>query len=384
MSEAEPTKIDAYVEKLQPLFIPHDGASLDFISAVLRISGMQDEGWDALDELQSILKDLHNLLSVELPADKFPNRIRTRWRLALLFYAHMVEMDGPYEILGTLLRVRAGQPYMSNPFEHLRRPRGKKVPGQLPAFTEFIEPSPRQKIEELEKLAKGAGCSDAVACFADFYYANIRNTIDHSDYALTESEFRMLSEPIFPSKRSFTFPSRVVPLQQLHKIIGQCGAFYSAFFRLSHWIRAEIGKLAHRVYPVDSELKGLLEILVDDEGLLTGICMHWPNGSVSTFRRQKAGACDVYNCLFNKFGGSASWSAKFSTIDRLSLHWCVRAPSPSIHRRSVFTGQSCGGLTINYRKAHRASLQGIDIQYSFGGLKFCCNSKEASLHCGST
>jgi hypothetical protein len=293
--------VESHVETLRPVFIPSPAVSLDFLSALLRVSGWQDEGWDALYESRAMLDDLHRLVSVDLPKDKFPDVAKTRWRLALLFYAHLTEMSAPYEVIANLLRVRAGHSYVADPFGHLRRQIGKKNPDQLPVFTEFKEPSPRQKIEELERLAEVAGCQEAIATFSRFYFADIRNAISHSDFAIAGNEFRMLSAP-YRNDRRFTRSSHVVPLDELHRIICDCSSFYSAFFRLEKWMRYEIGKHADTAFPFDRELKGLLEILTDDDGLLTGISVHWPNGRLSTFRRKRDGACEITNCMFDEDG----------------------------------------------------------------------------------
>src|SRR5215831_2877991 len=109
----------SYTESLRPLFFPDDPISNDivkFFASLLRIVGMEDKGWDPYLESRSTLRDLDSILQLDLPPDKFPDKEVTVWRMGLLMYSHMVEMDAPYEVLTNLLRFRLGKGYSPNPY----------------------------------------------------------------------------------------------------------------------------------------------------------------------------------------------------------------------------------------------------------------------------
>jgi hypothetical protein len=49
---------------------------------------------------------------------------------------------------------------------------------------------------------------------------------------------------------------------------------------------------------IDEHYKGLMEVLVDKDGLMNGFKVHWPNNTESTYRRTEAGI-DMCNCLLD-------------------------------------------------------------------------------------
>jgi hypothetical protein len=50
--------------------------------------------------------------------------------------------------------------------------------------------------------------------------------------------------------------------------------------------------------PYDPVYKGIMEVLVDDEGLMNGFKVHWPNESESVYRRTKSGI-EMTNCFLD-------------------------------------------------------------------------------------
>lgn len=108
-----------YIGLLHPLFLPDDPISNDIVqyfASVLRIVGMEDKGWDPYFESRAILEDLNAILQYDHLADIFPNNDFTMWRMGLLMYSHIVEMDAPYEVITNLLRFRLGKGYSPNPY----------------------------------------------------------------------------------------------------------------------------------------------------------------------------------------------------------------------------------------------------------------------------
>ena len=111
-------KRDGYIDLLEPLFFPADPTSNDIIryfAALLRVLGMEDKGWDPYAESRATLEDLNGFFKVEMPKKWFRKPDETHWRLGLLLYTHIVEMDAPYEVMLNLLRFRIGDGYSPNP-----------------------------------------------------------------------------------------------------------------------------------------------------------------------------------------------------------------------------------------------------------------------------
>jgi hypothetical protein len=54
-------------------------------------------------------------------------------------------------------------------------------------------------------------------------------------------------------------------------------------------------KLRRKGIPYDPIYKGIIEIPVDDEGLMKGFKVHWPNASASIYRRTTEGI-EMTNC----------------------------------------------------------------------------------------
>jgi hypothetical protein len=250
---------------------------------LLRIVGMEDKGWDPYLESRAILQDLDGLLQLELPADRFPEQERTRWRLALLTYSHLVEMDAPYEVLTNLLRFRLGKGYSPNPYFTFLSEDQKKRFRKSGIY-------PKQKIEIIKTLSKDAGLK-AGDIFDDFYNNKLRNAISHSDYIISDVEFRVRNG-------TGAVGAFRIPLTELNETIMKSHIFMSSFFTLEREARKRFGAMRHRAIPYDAAYKGLMEVLVDQEDLMCGFKVHWPNASESTYRRTRDGI-EMTNCLLD-------------------------------------------------------------------------------------
>ena len=178
-----------YISLLTPLFFPDDPAGHDIVpyfASLLRIVGMEDKGWDPYVESRAVLEDLNALMQLDLPEDKFQDKERTVWRLGLIFYTHIVEMDAPYEVLTNLLRFRLGKGYSPNPFFDFLTKQQKKRFKSAGLF-------PKQKIDIIKQLSTEARLGIG-EIFDDFFRIDLRNAISHSDFIVTEEHFRSRSE----------------------------------------------------------------------------------------------------------------------------------------------------------------------------------------------
>ncbi len=285
MTEEEVEEIrERYVKILTPLFLPEDPLSNDIVryfASLLRIVGMEDSGWDPHLESRALLDDLNSLLQMDLPEDRFPERGITTWRLGLLFYSHIVEMDAPYEVLTNLLRFRLGKGYSPNPYYAFLTEKERKRPSRI---------YPTRKIEILSKLGQEAGISIA-SLFDEFYDNDLRNAVSHSDFILTDDHFRCRGG-------AGAWHAFSMPLERVNEVITKAKIFVGTFFGLDVEARRIWGTHKHRAIPYDPTYKGLMEVLVDQSDLLCGFKIHWPNNTESVYRRMDTGI-EMTNCMLD-------------------------------------------------------------------------------------
>ena len=277
-------KRDGYIDLLEPLFLPADPISNDiirYLAALLRVLGMEDKGWDPYAESRATLNDLNGFFKVEMPKKWFRKPDETHWRLGLLLYTHIVEMDAPYEVIINLLRFRIGDGYSPNPyFDYLSKNEQKSFRKR--------GISTGRKIEIIKLLSDKAGLSVG-AIFDEYYDNRLRNAISHSDYILTEKGFRCRGG--ISGNKGFE-----ISFEELDQILLSAKAFIAAFFSIEHDARSVWGRQAGRAIPYDAHYKGMMEVLADGNGLMCGFKVHWPNGTDSTYRRTEDGI-EMVNCM---------------------------------------------------------------------------------------
>jgi hypothetical protein len=276
---------DRYVAIMDPLFFPEDPISHDIIryfASLLRIVGAEDKGWDPYAESRAILEDINSLMKIELPSERFSEPTLTIFRLGLIFYNHIVEMDATYEVLTNLLRFKLKRGYSPNPYYDFLDDKQRKRFKKSGLY-------PRQKIDIIKKLSDEAGIPIA-DIIEEFYRGDLRNAISHSDFIFTDNGFRC--------RNGNWTGAFLISFEELDDLITKAKAFVSAFFVLEREARATWGKRAGEVVPYDANYKGLMEVLVDNEGLMSGFKVHWPNNSESFYRRTEDGI-DMCNCFLD-------------------------------------------------------------------------------------
>ena len=274
-----------YIALIASLFFPEDPVSHDIIryfAALLRIIGVEDKGWDPYVESRAMLDDLYTLMKLDLPKDKFPDKDVTGWRLALLFYSHVVEMDAPYEVLTNLLRFRLGRGYSPNPYHDFLTAAQRKRFRPTGLF-------PKQKIDIIKKLSSLAGLQTGNV-FDEFYRGELRNAISHSDFIFTDHGFRC--------RNGNGFDAFEISFDELDNLLTKAKVFIGTFLGLESEARRHWGTFAGKGMPYDAVYKGIMEILIDDEGLMNGFKVHWPNASESFYRRTNNGI-DMSNCFLD-------------------------------------------------------------------------------------
>ena len=251
---------------------------------------MEDAGWDPYTESRALLHDLNRLLYAKLPEQGFSDASATRWRLGLLHYGHIVEMDAPYDVLVNLLRFQLEEGY--NPYPFISLP---SSPRQTPSGNTRVSVS--RKIKTISEMSQRLGYRVG-EIFDDLYVPQLRNAVAHADYILAHDSFRCRGG--LGGAGSFR-----IPYPQLSDRIACAIAFVSAFFDLELFVRKDLGSRGG-VLPYDAKYKGLLEFLVDDDGAMCGFAVHWPNGFVSVYSRTETGV-EMVNCSVDSNSAAISF-----------------------------------------------------------------------------
>jgi len=242
---------------------------------------MEDKGWDPQLESRALLDDINSLMKLELSDDSFADGL-TVWRLGLLLYNHILEMSAPYEVITNLLRFRLNEGFSPNPFYKYMTDEERKRFKKNGIY-------PKQKIRIIKELSEKAELSIG-KIFDDFVDFDLRNAISHSDFIIIGDDFRIRG-----AARS---SSKSIPLISLDHTITAAKAFASAFFISEREMRRAWGGSAGRAIPYDPNYKALMEVLANEEGLMTGFKVHWPNGEESYYRRTPDGI-DMVNCFLS-------------------------------------------------------------------------------------
>ena len=250
----------------------------DVLCTLLRPRGMHDAGWDVLDESQATFEDFNWMLA---KAKKEKDAACAR-RLALHYYCFIIEMSPIHEIILNLLRCASGQRYLPFPFGHLYHRKRKSDPWSV------IPPSMPKKIGEIAKLGESLGEKELVKHIRFIFDQGIRNAIAHSDYTLTEAEFRTAGSGL----------ARAMPLKELDHRIGSCFVFVSGLLKAYNSMKYELGQ-AKRFHKWNNY--EVLELLSDENGIY-GFHVNFSNGSKSTFTRTKQGAMQINMTLRDGVG----------------------------------------------------------------------------------
>lgn len=203
--------------------------------------------------------------------------------MGLLMYSHIVEMDAPFEVITNLLRFQLGKGYSPNPYYMFLNNKEKKQFKRSGIY-------PKQKLKIIKQLSEEVG-NPVGEIFDEFYDGNLRNAISHSDYILTEEQFRVRNGTGAVGAYS-------IELERLNEIITKAKIFISTFFGLDRVAREIWGDKKGQAIPYDPVYKGFMEVLADEEGMMCGFKIHWPNNSESTYRRTQDGV-DMTNCMLD-------------------------------------------------------------------------------------
>jgi hypothetical protein len=145
-----------------------------------------------------------------------------------------------------------------------------------------------RKIRKITALAEILGEKELVKHIKLVFDEAIRNAIAHSDYTLTESEFRTTDDG----------HPRVMSLKDLDYRVGFCFEFVSGLLKAYDNAKFALAK-AKRFHKWPNY--EVLELLKDENGIY-GFHVHFSNGSKSTFTRTKQGVMQINMILDNGVG----------------------------------------------------------------------------------
>ena len=266
---------DEYLSYLTSLFARAANTDgFNYLCTLLRVEGIKSGHWDAFVEAEEGLKDFSKLLR----STKKKGQEKRALRLGLFIYCHATEMSAPYEILANLLRCCQNKPYTMYPFAHL-----VTVDKKGGLFAKRHLPYPRNKIEHIKELTSACREIKLNEILDSFFRNDIRNAFYHSDYTISEDEFRIIEGAELGKK--------IIPLEELSNILTRCFAFYSAFSIVYKKVRQghARGQKFHRWPNYE-----VLELLSDEEEL-AGFKIHFPNGSHAMFERKKHEGTNALN-----------------------------------------------------------------------------------------
>lgn len=207
----------APAESLEQLFrAAKQRDEFEYVCALLRIRGMEDAGWDRLEETSTLVREMLSLADAPL----LPH---TRARLGLLTYCHVVEADPIYEVIDNMLRTIEGLRCSVDPFHELYR---RKKPSEARPFGQSIPPSAKHVVERLSEHARQAGQNRIAELLVWMFHNGVRNAFFHSDYILYKDEFRSREAAVGMQGR------HALTLEELGDIINRGLSFYGAFMQV--------------------------------------------------------------------------------------------------------------------------------------------------------
>ncbi len=286
---------DQYAEYLSDLFNrASDVGKFDFICALLRVSGLEDESWDPFEELKGAFEDYNYLLDLE--DDNLSDK--HKWRMGLLMYCQLIEMSAPHEMLANLLRCLKAEKYQLKPFGHLGRA-NKKIP-----FS-WVPPSAKAKFRQLKQWAEEQNENSLCEHIDSFFNDDLRNSFTHSDYVISNDGYRWTESGL----------AQELPLETVGILVSNCFNFYGALLWLhSHWLK-ELAKVnTFHKWPDYMVLE-----LLSHEDQLYGFNVHFSNGTKATYARTDKGT----ECININLENDGTFNFFVGCLDDLVPEWKV-------------------------------------------------------------
>lgn len=265
------------------------------VCTLLRVSGLQDAGWDPFEESEAAFEDFNWHLNAQDDALS-PT---SQWRIGLLMYCQAIEMSAVHATLANILRILLGEPYHLNPLGSLGRPNKKRM-------FKFYPPSAKVKWQKLGNMATEARRDELVRMIDAVYNDSVRNAFSHSDYILTETHFRWTEGGL----------GSQMPLEHVNNLITNAFSFFGSFMSMrDRWLRL-VGEMPrYHKWPRYE----VLELLKDEDRKLNGFRVHFSNGNSAHFARTPEGV----DCCNLDFQGDGTIGFMVGNLDALEPIWKV-------------------------------------------------------------
>jgi hypothetical protein len=263
--------------------------ALNCIFTLVRVSGMSGPGWDPFEESFEAFQDYEKMNTWSAAQ----GNLKLEYRIQMLYYCHLIEAAAPLEMIANLFRCTSNKGFVVRPFPYGRRKKEDPIPTLPPSLMSKIS-----VLQDLEKKAKIKICDLLNLVIND----GLRNSFFHSDYCLTDKEYRWTRNG----------PGKIVPLAELDSTLKRAFAFYSSFFSTWRLCRAQLaqGKRVHQLPNFDT-----LELLNDEDGLLSGFQVHFSNNTIAKFNRTKNGV-EASNFSFGKDGSVSFFVGNKSSLKK--------------------------------------------------------------------
>lgn len=274
----------------------HRSDTFGFIHTLLRVDGHKDAEWDPFGETVEAIADLRWHIDADAP-DLSP---KSPWRIGLLAYCHLCEASAVHITLANLLRLTRGQPYSMVPFAGQGRKPNQRTPWK------WVPASAKTKWRTIAEQAREQGFAAVAELVETVYRDDIRNAFSHSDYVLTENDFRWTEGG----------PAAAMPLEDLEAYIQNAFAFSSAFLAVRRsWLEVMGGRAPYHRLPNYE----VLELLRSEDRLLAGFRLHFSNGQTATYTRGPGG-CICENVIL---GSDGTINFNCGPLHRLKPAWLV-------------------------------------------------------------
>ena len=206
-------------------------------------SGMEDVGWQPINETIELLKDIVSLSNA--PLKNF-----TKIRLFLLIYCQLTEANYIYHVIYNMLLTVDNQkpPQVFNFLEKYRGP---------------VPPAISMKLEMIKRIATRLEFEGLLNIFDKIYDSDIRNAVSHADFILFDNKFRLKHRGDKIMEKSF---------DQVTEIVNYAVIFFQTFFQLTlkHQSSYTDGYVINNRMNKSGSPLSSVSIIVDDHGFLIG------------------------------------------------------------------------------------------------------------------
>lgn len=291
-----------YIDHFLELFNrAYNTDSIETIFALLEVDGMHQGHWNPTEEILRFFDDFNQMLIDAHKNKKFPLR---KYRLALMMYCHVLEMDFAQKLLMNLLRIINKEKYVINPFSH----------------SSIKPPSLKWKLNELFKLSRELKDNILQKYINEFYIDEIRNSFYHSDYCITQKDFRYRTKLKFKEPESSKTQLEIsqlndISITNLSVLITKCFAFFEALFHTHKHFKMRLASIEkfHKLPQYE-----VLELLSKDKELY-GFNIHFSNDTKATFIREPE-SVTATNIIFETDG---TVNFMVGNLDKLTKEWKV-------------------------------------------------------------